>query len=110
MANVLYLNEDHTVRWDGATKTVNGTASYLNSATVTYALKDATGTAVSGGTGTLSYISSSNGNYEGTIESTVVTTSNFTEGGTCFLELTLSEGLFNGFRRLVCRVAYRGED
>lgn len=110
MANMLYFGEDHTLSWDAASVTVNGTLSYLNSATVTYAVKDRTGTAVSGGTGTLSYIAASSGDYEGTIESSVMTTSNFTEGETYFVELTLSQSSYNGFRRLVCRAAYRGED
>ena len=110
MANVLFLNEDMTVTWSGATATVNGTTTYLNSATVTYSITDAAGTAVSGGTGTLSYVSASNGNYEGTIESSVLTTANFTEGRTYLVDITLSQSGYNGFRRLVCRAAYRGED
>ena len=110
MANLLYIGEDHTLRWDGASKTVAGVTTYLNSATVTYAITDAAGTAVSGGTGTLSYVAASDGDYEGTIESSVVTAANFAEGRTYFVNVTLSESTFNGYRRLVCRVAYRGED
>ena len=108
MANLLYIGEDLTVTWTGASVTVNGTTSYLNSATVTYAITDAAGTAVSGGTGTLSYIAASNGNYEGTIESTVLTASNFTVGRTYLLDITLVQSGYNGFRRLECRAAIRG--
>lgn len=110
MANLLYLNEDMNVTLTGASVTVNGTTSYLNSATVTYSITDAAGTAVSGGTGTLSYVSASSGDYEGTIESSVLTSSNFTEGRTYLVDITLSQSGYNGFRRLVCRAAYRGED
>ena len=110
MANLLYLNEDMNVTWDAASVTVAGTTTYLNSATVTYSITDAAGTAVSGGTGTLSYVAASSGDYEGTIESSVLTSSNFTEGRTYLIDITLSQSGYNGFRRLVCRAAYRGED
>lgn len=110
MANVIYIGEDLTLTFTGASVTVQGSTSYLNSATVTYAVKDATGTAVSGATGTLTYVAASNGNYEGTLESSVTTPANFTEGGTYIVEYTLSQSTYNGFRRMVCRAAYRGED
>lgn len=48
---------------------LNGTA--LNSATVTYTLKNPDGTTVSGGTGTMSYVSASSGNYTATILASV---------------------------------------
>lgn len=110
MANVLFIGEDMTLTATGLSVTVQGVTSYLNSATVTYAVTDAAGTAVSGGTGTLSYVSASDGNYEGTIESTVLTAANFTEGRTYLVDITISQSSYNSFRRLVCRAAYRGGD
>lgn len=106
----LRIGCDETLTWSGATVTVAGSASYLNAATVTYAIKDAAGTAVTGATGTLAYVAASSGNYEGTLESSVLTAANFTEGAAYLVEFTLVSGSYNGFRRLVCRAAYRGED
>ena len=108
MANLLYIGEDMNVTWDAASVTVAGTTTYLNSATVTYSITDAAGTAVSGATGTLSYVAASSGDYEGTIESTVLTASNFTVGRTYLLDITLVQSGYNGFRRLECRAAIRG--
>jgi hypothetical protein len=101
MAEPIFINADNEVSWTGAT--ANG--SYLNSATVTYALKTITGATVSGGTGTLSYVAASNGNYLGTIESTVTTL--LTEGTVYLLQITLSQSSYNDFRQLEVVGTYR---
>lgn len=104
MATAIYIAADRTVTYSGA----SAGGSYLNSATVTYSLKDATLTTVSGGTGTLSYVAASNGNYSGTIESTV--TSTLTAGEKYYLDITLVSGSYDDFRRLELYAEYRGED
>lgn len=102
MATALYIGADHTVTYSGMT----AGGSYQNSATVTYALKDAVLSTVSGGTGTLSYVAASSGNYSGSIESTV--TSTLTAGQVYFLDITASQGSYNDFRRLELYAEYRG--
>lgn len=105
--DLIYIGEDMAVRWTGATLTsgTTGAETYANSATVTYALKTAAGAAVASGTGALTYIAASNGNYIGVIESSV--TGTLTPGAAYVLELTLAEGDYNGFRRLPLRARYR---
>lgn len=108
MSEPLYIGEDHNHRWgtnatDGAKDDLAGT--YLNAAVVTWALKDAAGVLVTGGTGTLAYVAASNGNYLGVIQSTV--TALLTVGQTYYLETTLVQGDFNAFRRLPFQARYR---
>ena len=107
MANVLYINEDFKVTLTGLSYTTDaGVVTYLNAATVSYALKNAAGTTVTGGTGTLSYIAASNGNYSTTGDKAVTTL--LTDGAKYFLEVTIAEGARDGFRRLELRAQYRG--
>lgn len=49
------------------------TGDYLNNGTAPYTLYDSSDQAVSGGTGSLSYVAASDGNYRGVVESTQVT-------------------------------------
>lgn len=86
MPGVLLIGCDHDVSVTGLT----AGGGYLNAATVTYALYDATGTAVANGSGTLSYTAASNGNYTGAIESTV--TAGLTEGGRYTLRYEVVSG------------------
>lgn len=65
-------------------------AYYVNDATVTFELRDASGTAVSGGSGTCSYVAGSNGNYLGTIPDSV--TSTLTENAKYTVAVIISEG------------------
>lgn len=95
----LYIGSDRTVTWTGA----RAGGSYLNSATVTWALKTLSGTSVA--TGSLSYQSGSNGNYVGTIASSV--TGGLTENDYYYLEVTLSQSGYDDFRRLYCKAQYR---
>lgn len=102
MANpseALFISDDRSISWLGA----YAAGAYLNSATVTWTLYDASLTEVA--TGDCTYQASSNGNYVGTIESTV--TSGLTENATYFVDLALSSGSYNGYRRLVCKAQYR---
>ena len=100
----IYISVDHNMTLTG----MNIAGTYLNTATATYVLKDADGSTVSGGTGTLSYVSASNGNYLGVIESTV--TALLTENARYWIEITFSQGSYQDFRRLPVRALYRTED
>lgn len=107
MANQLGISADGTISLTGLSyETAAGVVTYLNAATVTYSLKTAAEAAVSGGTGTLSYTAATNGNYQGSIESTV--TSTLTAGTMYLLDVTVVEGTRNDFRRLEVYVGYRG--
>ncbi len=69
---------------------------YLNSATVTYGIYlQGSGTPISGGTGTLTYVTGSNGNYEGVVNSTVVSPTNVSEGYVYEVKGTLVQGNYN---------------
>lgn len=103
MADTIYIGSDHTITLEGLT----GNGVYLNAATVTYALKTSAGTTVTNGTGSLTYTAASNGDYTGTIESTV--TSTLTDGALYRLEITITESPYNDFRRLDLWATYRGE-
>ena len=114
----LYINEDSKVTVEGLSYTTDaGVTTYLNAATVTYTLTDTVGTTtvggmtvpgttITGGTGTLSYIAASNGNYTGTIDKAV--TSLLTAGAKYYLYVPISEGGRDGFRRLELVAEFRG--
>lgn len=108
-STVIYLNEDRVLVWLGASYTdATGTVQYLNSATITYAIKTVGGATVAGGTGTLDYVSGTNGNYRGVVESTVTADTVLSEGTQYNVWITLSQAPYDGFRKLVCRAEYRG--
>jgi len=107
VANILYISEDFRITLSGLSyETDAGVTTYLNAATVTYALKNAAGAAVAGGTGSLSYIAASNGNYVATGDKAVTVL--LSEGVRYYLEVTIAEGSRDGFRRLELRAEYRG--
>lgn len=101
MPNVLYINADSTLSLTG----LSAGGSYLNSATVTYAIYTAAGEAVSGGTGSYSYTAASNGDYTATVESTV--TADLTDGAMYTVRVTISSGAYNDHRRIPHRACYR---
>ena len=101
MPNVLYIGSDTTLTLTG----LSAGGSYLNSATVTYAIKTAAGAAVTGGTGSYSYTAASNGDYTATVESTV--TDDLTDGALYYVEVTISSGSYQDFRRIPHRACYR---
>lgn len=86
MARDIVQGSDFNLTLNGAR--LSATGAYLNAATVTYTLYTAAGVSVS--TGTLTYVTSSNGNYLGVIESTV--TSTLTAGASYYVRFTLAEG------------------
>lgn len=106
MSDSIYINEDNQVTWDAMKLASSG--EFVNDATVTYALKDNAGTGVSGGTGTLDYVSGSDGNYSAIIDKTVTTL--LSEGAAYYLELTATSGSADGFRRIRYVATYQGAE
>ena len=108
MAMILYLQADNNIKITGLSDA--DTAAYLNSATVTYAIKNEAGSTITGATGTLDYIAASNGNYLGVVDATVMvlnSTTPFTLTGNFFIEITIVQGNYNDFRVEPATVAYR---
>ena len=67
---VVYLSNDNVIELNGLKNA--STDAFLNSATVTFTLKDSAGTAVTDAdTITMSYVASSDGIYRGTLIDTV---------------------------------------
>src|ERR1700736_6307060 len=99
---VLSLGSDNLVRLDALTNASAG--AYVNNATVTFTLKDATGAVVGGLSGTsMPYVAASNGRYEGTIPNgtALVLNSLYT------VEITATSGATVLFRKLSCVAKYR---
>ncbi len=87
----IYLSNDNLVEWSFMDQASDG--SYVNDATVTMTLKLA-GSPVSGATAVaLTYVSGSNGRYQGVIPSSV----SLTAGGNYTLEITAVSGTKDGF-------------
>lgn len=102
--SVLYIGNDRYITLSGVNDAADGL--YLNSATVTYALYEADGTAVSGGTGTLTYIAASNGNYRGVIDAAVTTT--LTAEAQYYFVITATQSNYDGKWRINCTARIRG--
>jgi len=106
----LYIGEDNIVFWGdrhvpGSGLYDNSTESFVNDATVSFALKDSNGSAVSGASGSCTYVTDSDGVYEGVLEDGV----SLTENATYYLEITASaSGDRVGFRRLRYVASYHG--
>lgn len=83
------------------------TSDYVNDATVTCTIKDLAGNEVAP-TGfswpvTLSYVSGSNGKYQGTIDKSIA----ISAGVSYWLEITAVSGTLNDSRRIPLIAAYR---
>lgn len=79
--------------------------TYLNAATVTAVVKDETGTNVTGQTMpiAMSYVASSNGTYQGILDSTL----DLVNGDCGHVEVTAVQGTIDAFWRLPYRVKRR---
>lgn len=99
--SALFIGADMDVFYSGAS--VASTGAYLNAGTCTYVLTDSAGATV--GTGTLAYVAASNGDYAGTIESTV--TALLDEDEQCELTITFVQSGYNDSRVIPMRAAYR---
>lgn len=106
----IYIGSDNNIILTGMRDSVDD--SYLNSATVTYAIYAAEGyvrgtsSPIASGTGSLSYVSASNGNYRGTIDSTVTTT--LTEEDWYYVVITFDQSSYEDERTLYCQAVLRG--
>jgi hypothetical protein len=101
---VLGINSSNLVRLDVLTNASTG--AYVNNATVTFSLKDASGNIVGSLSGvSMPYIASSNGRYEGTIPNTTTLTLN----ALYTIEITATASPLILFRRLSCIAKYRSE-
>lgn len=102
MANI-YIGCDHTVSVTGL-RIAGG--AHLNAATITYSLQSTDGTEITGGSGSLTYTPASDGDYTGTIESTV--TALLTNKVLYLLILTIAESPYNDKRWIELNAARRG--
>jgi len=109
----LYIGEDNIVFWgDRDTPNSglydNSLKSFVNDATVTFTLKNSSNSAVSGASSvSMSYVTGTNGVYEGTLEDGV----SLTENATYYLEITATgSGDRVGFRRITYTAKYHGSD
>lgn len=107
----LYIGEDCLVLWGdpaipGSGLYDNNTGQFVNDATVTFQLYESDGTtAVSGASGTCSYVTGSQGCYSGVLEDGT----SLTENSTYYLQITASaSGDRVGLRRLKYVASYHG--
>lgn len=106
----LYIGQDNRVVWGDREVPNSGLYDtnlerFVNDATVTFRLVDSNNSAVSGSSGTMSYITGSKGLYEGVLEDNV----SLSENSTYYLEITASaSGDRVGFRRISYVAVYQG--
>ena len=99
MPGTLYIGSDKRVNLTS----LEGDGVALTTATVTWSLTDMSGEVI--GTGSLTL--SSGSTYTGVIESTV--TDQLEANTDYLLDVTIVQGAYNDFRRVVCGAAYRAE-
>jgi hypothetical protein len=103
MSLSLYIGEDLAIQMTGLKNAI--TDAYVNDATMTYTLKTAAGVAVTGASAiSMPYVAASDGNYRGTMDSSVSGT--LTNDTVYYLEISVSGSVF---RRISCVAQYRGE-
>lgn len=93
----ILLESDNSIRLTGAKD--EDTGAFLNSATVTYSIcPQGSTTPITGGTGMLSYLPGSDGNYLGVVNGAIVTpglTNGVVEGALYNVKLTLVQGNYD---------------
>lgn len=97
---LLAIGSDNLVRLDALTNASSG--AYVNNATVSFVLKDIKGTVIQNTT-TMSYVTASNGRYEGTVPAAAALTTN----SYYTIEITAVGAGFTLFRKLSCIAKYR---
>jgi len=100
MLAVISISSSNLVRLDALKDASAGT--YVNSATVTFTLKDATGAVVQGPTA-MPYIAASNGRYEGTI----LNSDSLSAEALYSIEITATSGGTVLFRKVSAIAKYR---
>ncbi len=113
----LYIGEDGIVFWGdrddpGSGLYDNSLRAFVNDATVTFQLYQADGTtAVTNASGTCSYLTGSQGCYEGTLEDGTSPTITLVSGTTYILEiLATASGDRIGRRRISYVASYHGAE
>lgn len=106
-AGPLYVGADNLIEYGTADKPLrrSDTGALVTDATVTFALKTLAGVTVTNGTGTCSYVSGSEGKYQGTLGANA-SLSDLTEYD---LEITAASGTLDDFRKIRVLAMYRGE-
>lgn len=103
MVKELYINEDNLVRWN--TAKLGSDDTYINSGSGTWTLRD--NDLVELATGSLVYVTSTNGRWQAIIPST--DTEDLVENATYWLDLELTNNNgADGFRRIECVAVYHG--
>lgn len=102
MIEVIAQGSDNLVRLDALNNASTG--AYVNNATVTFTLKDASGAVVAGLSAVaMPYVGGTNGRYEGTIPNGTALTSN----AAYTVEITATQGATVLFRKLSAIAIYR---
>lgn len=101
---ILHKSSDTIIQWDGLKSCRTG--NYVNAAVMTFTIKDMAGNALAGASGiVMSYIATSDGKYQGTLQSTVALGD---PGTQYFCEITATSAGDVAFRRIRCVVQYKG--
>ncbi len=102
MIEVIAIGSDNLVRLDALNNASTG--AYVNNATVSFTLKDASGTPIVSNV-SMAYVAGTNGRYEGTITNTG--SAALTNNGSYTIEITANSGGVILFRKLSCVAYYR---
>ena len=103
MSLPLYVNSDNLLQLKKLKLAADD--SYVNDATVTFTLKDADEDVVAGASAiSMPYVASSNGWYQGTLQSTV----SLTGGHKYILEIDAVSGENVLHKRITCYATYKG--
>jgi len=97
---ILYVGEDNLIEWDAMTTATDG--NYLNSATVTFTLNARDGTELVSSVA-MSYVSASDGKYQGILQASSYT---LVPGTEYEIRITAAGSGYNGHRRIRARARY----
>lgn len=103
MNGTLFINEDNLVEWSGAKLASDD--SYVSTGTCAWELKDSDGAQVA--TGSLACTDASTGTWQGTIPKTA--TADLVLSARYSVEVTLTSGTDDGFRKMYFKAGYHGE-
>lgn len=102
---ILYKDNDNLLTLEPLKNMIAGT--FVNDATVTFVVKEdtdgAAGSAITGASGSMPYVASSDGKYQGIVESTAALVL-----GRAWLGMTFSSASMNGYIEEICEVRRRG--
>jgi hypothetical protein len=99
-----FIGDDMTVAVDGLHDCYS--EEYLNAATISAQLKDSDGDAL-GSPGSIAYVDDSDGDYVGIVDAAA--TALMSENSLYHLDITITQGDYNGFRRIKDMAKYHGK-